>query len=355
MRKNQTRIVVAVGVVVSLIGAATDARADIGRALFRGLSYAGNYNLLSSPQNGPFFNSNQQSQRIEYNRLGGGYTYEQWRFFGSDSFNNPNTLDLGVFKVQLGRDSNLLTSADTIGLHTRAGFTTTFIPEVFFQQETAQRNQNVFAGTSTAQAAPLRYNITVNTGVQDFTLSGNILLSSSGRLNALGFYDVNARLVNSGTYNANGVLVADQKVTDFDVGPINVSGNLVMDAVSALAATFSGNAISGIPTRVASGAAQKDRSLDDIIASLNAGEELSPEDRLALIQQSLASAYAADPLGALLNGVPSGQTGNDAVSVSFTPGENDPALNGAAVPEPGTLVLVATAGLAMGWTRRRRA
>ena len=354
MRKNQARIVAAVvgGLIAS---AAVEARADIGRALFRGLTYAGNYNLLSSPQNGPFFNANQQNQRLEYNRLGGGYTYEQWRFFGPDSFNNPNTLDLGVFKVQLGRDPNLLANNELIGLHTRAGFTTTFIPEIFFQQETAQRNQNVFAGTSTAQAAPLQYNITVNTGVQDFSLSGNILLSSSGRLNALGFYDVNARLVNDGTYNADGVLLLDQKETDFDLGPINVSGNIIMDAVSAVAAIFSGNAISGIPTRVASGAAQKDRSLDDIIASLNAGEELSAEDRLALIQQSLASAYAADPLGALLNGVPSGQTGNDAVSITFTSGESDGSLNGGAVPEPGTLILVGSAALAMAWTRRRRA
>ena len=77
--------------------------------------------------------------------------------------------------------------------------------------------------------------------------------------------------------------------------------------------------------------------------------------QIALIQQSLASAYAADPLGALLNGVPSGQTGNDAVSSTFTAGETDGTLNGSAVPEPGTLILVGSAALAMAWTRRRRA
>lgn len=331
------------------------AMADIGRALWRGFAYAGNPNILSSPQNGPFFNSNQQFQRLEYNRLGNGYTFEQWRFFGPDSYNNPNTLDLGLLKFQLGREPALVGTNDAVGLHTRAGYTTTFIPEIFFQQETAIRSQNVLAGTSTAVASPLKYTITVNTGVQDVTIDGNILLSSSGRLNALGFYDVQARLMNDGTYDTSGVIVVDSTETDFDIGPINVSGNVVMDVISTIAQLVSGNNIPAIPTRILSGAAQKERGLDELVAAMQAGEELTGEERASLIAQTLQSAFENDPLGALVNGLPGGSVGNDAVTLSFSRGEDVPVvLGGNAVPEPGTLMLLGSAGAALGWFRRRR-
>lgn len=345
----------AVACTTILAFAAADARADIGRMLWRGFSYAGNQQILSSPQNGPFFNSNQQFQRLEYNLPGGGYTFEQWRFFGPDTYNNPNTLDLGPLKFQLGRDPTIVANNEPIGLHTRAGFTTRIIPEIFFQQETAQRNQNVFAGTSTAVPTPLKYTITVNTGVQDVTIDGNILAQSSGRLNALGFYDIQAILVNEGTYDANGVLVVDSQVTDFAIGPINVSGNIVMDAISAIAQLLSGTNLAAIPTRIASGAAQKERSLDEIVAAMQAGEVLSNEDRAALISQTLQSAFMRDPLGALINGLPGSNVGNDSISLSFSNAEQTGAMAGVnVVPEPGTLMLLGSASVALGWFRRRR-
>lgn len=334
---------------------AQDAKADIARALWRGLSYAGNQQILSSPQNGPFFNSNQQFQRLEYNLPGRGYTFEQWRFFGPDTYNNPNTLDLGPVKFQLGRDPAIVANNEPIGLHTRAGFTTTLIPEIFFQQETAQRNQNVFAGTSTAVPSPLKYNITINTGVQDVTIDGNILLQANGRLNALGFYDISTILVNDGTYETNGVLAVDQIDTDFSIGPINVSGNIVMDTISALLQVVGFTNIPAIPTRIASGAAQRDRSLDELVAAIQAGEVLSEEDRASLISQTLQSAFERDPLGALINGLPSGNLGNDAISLSFARSDDVPAMaGGTVVPEPGTLMLLGSAGAALGWFRRRR-
>ena len=332
-----------------------NAQADIGRMLWRGFSYAGNQQILSSPQNGPFFNSNQQFQRLEYNLPGNGYTFEQWRFFGPDTYNNPNTLDLGPLKFQLGRDPAIVANNEPIGLHTRAGYTTTLIPEIFFQQEAAQRNQNVFAGTSTAVPTPLKYTITINTGVQDTTIEGNILAQSSGRLNALGFYDIQATLVNEGTYDTNGVLVVDSQVTDFAIGPINVSGNIVMDAISSITQLLTGTNLAAIPTRIVSGASQKERSLDELVAAMQAGEELSGEERASLIAQTLQSAFENDPLGSLVNGLPGGNVGNDAVSISFANAEQTAALAGVnAVPEPGTLMLLGSAGAALGWFRRKR-
>ena len=342
------------------LGSPTTALADlsdIGRSLWRGFTYAGNPNILSSPQNGPFFNSNQQFQRLEYNRLGNGYTFEQWRFFGPDTYNNPNTLDLGAIKFQLGRDAVFLQNAEPVGLHTRAGYTMTLIPEIFFQQETAQRNQNVFAGTSTANPSPLKYTITVNTGIQDVVLDGNILVQSSGRLNAFGFYDINARLVNDGTYETNGVFAVDSQNTDFDIGPIDISGNIIMDAFSAIAQLLGVTNLPALPTRILSGAAQKERSLDELVAAMEAGEELSESDRVSLIQQTLQQAFLKDPLGALINGLPGSGAVNDSISLSFEAAEQTEATLGGVttIPEPGTLILLGSAAAGTGLFRRRRA
>jgi len=340
---------------------ATPARADIndiGQTLFRGIAFVSNPLYLSNPQNGPFFNENIYFQRLEQNRAGGGYTYENFRFFGQDSFGNLNTLDLSPIKFQLGRDSQLTGSAQPVGLHTKVGYTTRFIPEVFFQSETVQRAVNVLGGTSAAAPAPITYNITVNTGVQDFTVNGDILMSSAGRMNALGFYDLQMRITNNGTYNADGVFLTDEQNLDFDVGPINVSGNLAMDALAAVIHQ-TGNVLGAVPPRVASGAAQKEITLDEVIAKMEAGEQLTQEETQILVRESLMSAVLTDPLGTLVNGLPSGETSVEGLTVTFSPSDSAPppavANAGSVAPEPGTLLLVAIAtGVGSYVVRRRR-
>src|SRR6185295_6502050 len=70
------------------------AQGDLG-SLFRNLQFAGNRNFISDPQNGPLFDNNIYKQGLTFNRLGGGFTFDQFRFFGPDSWDNPNTVDLG--------------------------------------------------------------------------------------------------------------------------------------------------------------------------------------------------------------------------------------------------------------------
>ena len=62
---------------------------SLQQMLFRGATYTGERKFVSNPQGGPLFDNNLFSQRLEFNRTGQGYTYEQFRFFGTDSFNNP--------------------------------------------------------------------------------------------------------------------------------------------------------------------------------------------------------------------------------------------------------------------------
>lgn len=336
---------------------------DLGATLFRGINYVGNPLFLSNPQNGPFFNENLYTQRIERNRAGGGYTYENYRFFGQDSYGNPNTLDLGPLKVLLSRNATLTNSVQPVGLHTRLGYTTTLIPEVFVQQRTVQRSVDVLSGTSEVTVAPINYNITVNTGIQDFTVDGNIFMDTRGRINALGFYDLRMRVTNNGTYNADGVLITDEQNLDFDVGPINVSGNIVADVAAGVLQQV-GRTLDAVPPRVASGAAQKDKTLEDVLAKVNAGETLTPDEVTVLVRESLVNAVLTDPVGTLVNGLPGGTTGIEGVSVQFSPADPSATVRlapggeatGNVVPEPGTLLLMLTAvSLACLRIERRRA
>ena len=90
-------------------------------SLFNLAHYTGDHTLISNPQGGPLFDNNIYDQRLELNRTGQGYTFEQFHFFGPDSFDNPNSLDLGAFKVQLGRDPTVTTNPQPVGIHSKIG------------------------------------------------------------------------------------------------------------------------------------------------------------------------------------------------------------------------------------------
>lgn len=344
-------------IAVLLVAWPTPAQAQFGsgfgRTLFRGLEYAGSFNFLSSPQNGPFFNDNIFAQRVEQNRAGGGYTYEQWRFFGTDSYNNSTTLDLGPLKFDLGTDPQLANVNAQVGVHTRTGYTTTLIPEVFFQQETAQRQTSGFSGQTIAQPLPIRYNVTLNTGVQDLQWTGNVFLDTSMRINMLGFYDYDLRLTNVGTFDADGALIVDEEVTDFDIGPIDTSGHIVLDAIAFLFQALGGPG-AAVPVEIVSAAAQKEKTIDEIMAQVEAGEDLSDEDVAALMHHVFTAALFQDPLATLSGSIPAGQAINDALSVSFTPDPDALTNTPQSIPEPGTLGLLGVAAGILGYGRSRR-
>lgn len=341
-----------------LTGVTMPARAQFGgvpQLLFRGMQYAGNQTFLSSPQNGPLYNFNQFNNRVEYNRAGQGYSYEFFRFFGPDTYGNPNTLDLGPFKMQLGLDSTRIANSQPIGLHGKIGYTTSIIPQVFFQTDTGQRAFNQFSGVTTFSPAPLNYTVTLKTGVQDFSWTGNALIDAQGDLNALGFYNFKFRFTNVGDYTADGVLVHDEQVTDFDLGPIDVSGNIGFDAVAGLLQS-NGTTANAIAPRTISGAT-KDKRTEELLARLNSGQTLTTEELQYLAQQMFNAAFMADPIGVLTNGFPSTVPGFEGLTLDMIATPQDSSTT-SAVPEPGTLavlaVAVGTSAVVKSLTRRRR-
>lgn len=350
-----------------MLGLTQDASAQFGslqRFLFRGTEYAGQNLFLSSPQGGPLFDFNQFAQRVEFNRAGDGYTYEFFKFFGADSFGNPNTLDLGPFKMELGPDP-ALGQFQVTGYHGRVGYTTRFIPEVFFNGQTGERRilQNFQGGTTSFSPSSVRYRVTLNTGVQDLEWLGNMQVNADGRLNAMGFYDFNMRLMNVGSFESDGILAQDRVVTDFDTGPISLSGNLGTDLLGSLLQADNAAAAATGP-RIFSAAAQKWKTVDDLVAQVTAGEGLSDEEVQFLTEQMFLSAFQADPLGVVTNGFPSEIPGFEGFSLAVADdggGGAIPAIEEAnQVPEPGTLMLFGLAAssaflLRPNFGRRRRA
>ncbi len=337
------RICIACGAMAmfSFTSAADAQWGALQRTLFRDFNLAMSPGSLTQPQGGPLLNFNQFFQRVEFDRVGQGYAYEFYRFFGPDSFGESTLLNLGALSLDLSPDPSL-GQGQLTGIHGRAGFNTRTIPEVYFLAETGQRVFNQFSGVSSFNKEPLRYTATVNTGVQDFVWSGNMLFDSSGKINALGFYDFDMRIVNVGNFTADGVLIEHEQVTDFDTGPINVSGHIGMDLFASLL-QLNGNPATAAPPRIFSAAAQKERTADELMEAMKGGEILSEEEVEFMIEQMFVKAFLNDPIGFIMNGPSAAIMGFEGVDFELSPaGSSQPGAlisTTEPVPEPGTLIL----------------
>lgn len=345
--------------VIALTGIAAPAQAQFSglqQFVYQRFRWVGDRTASIFPDGGPLFENNIFDQSIRRNRTGNGWTYEEFRFFGPDTFNNPNTLDLGPFTIQLGPDAGVLGNAQPVGIHNSVGYTTRIIPEVFFESQTGQRIFNQFSGQTNFSPTPITYEVTVNTGVQDFQWSGDILVDANGRLNALGFYDLEMRIMNIGQSTSDGFVVHDEQVTDFDTGPINVSGNVLFDGFASLAQALGQPAAAAFPHAISSASGDIDSSklkVDEILARIRAGEEVTDEEMSFIMHQMFVTAFLNDPLGFMQNGLPDEIPGFEGIELGVSDEQPDPAeiTN---VPEPGTLILLASAAAAAAFVRRRR-
>ncbi|GMU34327.1 MAG: PEP-CTERM sorting domain-containing protein [Planctomycetia bacterium] len=324
--------------------------------LFQSFRQVGDRTASIFPGGGPLFDNNIFDQAIRYNRTGDGWTYEEFRFFGPDSFNNPNSLDLGPLKIQLGADATLLGNPQPVGIHNSVGYTTALIPEVSFRSQTGQRAFNVFSGQTNFSPVPINYEVTMNTGIQDYQWSGNILVDANGRMNALGFYDLDMRVMNVGQSTADGLVVHDEQVTDFDTGPINISGNIMFDALASLAQGLGQTEAAAFPRAIsgASGDINSSKAkVEEIMARIRAGEPVSDEDMSFIMQQMFVTAFLNDPLGFMQNGLPDVIPGFEGLELAVSEEQPEPATN-TNVPEPGTLILLGSAAAITSFIKRRR-
>lgn len=300
-----------------LVLSASAAQAQFFQDLYQGFQYAG------TPTGGPTFTSagggraNGQRfgrTRIVPNKLGKGYRFEFDRNFGADQLGRPEIFNLGNLELQLSGATSMTAEATKRGIPT---------------------------GKFDFNITNLNYSIRGLTGFQDAVVSGTLDLTNQVRINPLGFYTYSLNLNNTNAQVQLDGLAADgTRDTDFDIGPINVKGNVYFDGFVALLASFgvdTSNLVGVFPN------SPIDRIVEEIQTSLD-------KQSGALTQQ--ASDGSGLTLGELIDSGSGASLFGPDVSIELEPiGQPVATLGPTTVPEPATLLLLGIIGLAA--TRRR--
>jgi hypothetical protein len=191
-------------------------------------------------------------------------------------------------------------------------------------------------------ANPLNYAYNVDLGFQEAQVTGSALIDARLSLNQLGFYDLGLTYSSRQTVERSGALADDSLDFDVDLGPVNVSGNIYADILTALTDPFFRSSGATNPFAAFSGTAQLKQLVDaqtrTSIESITGPQDLAD---LQLIQQANTALIQEVIVGALI--APGASlTDADAVSAS-----------GRVVPEPAVAVLLLV-GLPLLLRRRIR-
>lgn len=258
------------------------------------------------------------------NRLGKGWDIEFDRSFGADGRGRPEVYDLGAAELELSG-----------AVQSTLGFT-----RRLFMIGNADTNIN-----------NLNYTLRFKSGAQDATLTGLMNGQGSLEVNQFGFYDFSLNVANTnGALTLDGVVVNDSEATNFDIGPINVKGNLFFDGAVALLSSL-GVDTSGLASNFGKS------PIDQIAAAIQ--EQLRAiETRVAGVSvTSPAASAVADTQSAIVASVlgAPGQAGSPAAfeSARIPTGNGQTARPTAGVvPEPGTVGLVLLGTAMLVWRRR---
>jgi len=205
----------------------------------------------------------------ERNLLGRGWDINATAVYSGQRYN------FGFADLVLGSPASPTVSNISVGYTTRG------IPRAEFNWSTGGR--------------ALPYTFRINNGIQDFTtINGSILVDVSTDINVLGFYDTRVQISNRGQYSTDGFLADEQGNLAFDIGPIDISGNIYADALAAVtaplwAATGTQNPFAKFSER-ATKTAQVNATVDELRARIEAGEILSDDDMARLVNSTLVSA-----------------------------------------------------------------
>ncbi len=264
---------------------------------------------------------------VSYEPLMDGWRVDWGRSFGPDAIGRPNSLDFGPVDLTFNSGS----------LRWSAQFNRRLLPGADFDLFTP---------------APLDYTLTLNTGFQNATVEGQIDIASAGHINMLGFYDFELDVSNRGDFEIDGFFSEDDGDINFDIGPINVSGNIFADVLAAVTDPFFTAAGVDNPFTQFSQRATKqalyDATADALRERLAAGEILSDQEIESLIDATVLSAVlgGVEPDMSLL------ETALMRDSEQVAADKGLVATGGDIVPEPATVALLAAPLLARRWRRR---
>lgn len=275
--------------------------------IYRGLE------IFTTPVGGP---SGARRGRlvITPNELGRGYRLELDRTFGRDSSGRPETYDLGNFEL------TVFGSVQSTLEFTRRG---------------------ILTGNAEIRTNNLSYSLSGKSGAQDFELSGQLNVSQDLEINKLGFYTLQLEINNAASQLITEGLVAEGSPdTDFDIGPIDIKGNIFFDVFLAALTAF------GVDTSELEGIFPKspiDVINDEIEKALRGQAQVLGETSIIGIESGALSSAAAleakNFVSDLILEI------DDAEDYGLT-------ADGDRVPEPTSLLVLALLGLVAA---RRRA
>lgn len=267
-----------------------------------------------NPVNGGGFQNGQRfgRLRVQPNSFGRGYRLEFDRNFGNDVSGRPEVFDFGQWELELSGP-----------ISSTASYT----------------GRRFLVGNLSSSATGLDYTIRGKSGAQDVTVSGTFDLTQSLEINRFGFYTFNLDVSNDESQiQFTGLGVEGERNTNFDIGPINVRGNIFVDGLAAVLAGLGADTDFLEQTFPNSG-------IDRVTDAIREQFEAQLGDVAGL--QLTAAERTAGPSQAGLVGPP--------VDLAAVEGAVDAGRDAGTVPEPTALVLVAAGGVAgaLRLTRRR--
>lgn len=173
-------------------------------------------------------------------------------------------------------------------------------------------------------STPLTYSFNTDVGGQTTQVTGSLLIDGSLEFNGFGFYDLQMDYSARQTVTNEGRFSDEQEFNDFDIGPINIRGNIFADLLSLLLDPLFANSEIDNPFASFSGQEQLKQFTDGVM--------------LAARERALGAPKLSGPIGPGLSG---------AFATEGPAGTNPAGTNGASVPEPATLLLMLTGVLAV--------
>ena len=178
--------------------------------LYRGLGYFAtpSGSPISAVSGGGLQNGSRFGRlRIVPNDFGNGYRLELDRTFGSDSRGRTETFDIGPMELSLNG-----------AMQSTVQYTDRLLPTL---------NVDIFSNS-------LQFVLEDKFGVQDFELTGSLTINHQLEINRLGFYDLTLDIAQTDSeLTADGVIVDGVTDMDYNVGPIQIKGNIFVDMAAA--------------------------------------------------------------------------------------------------------------------------
>ncbi len=285
-------------VAILVVGVFTSvARADEFRDIGIGLAYAG-FNIEGYE-----------------NRLSGGADFRISRNF----IGNP--LDFGAWDM---------TFQGPISLEMSTGGR--LVPQLDIDLTTAL--------TSRSTAVPLSYEFNYDVVGQSVRIPGTLLIDAGFSLDRLGFYDLELTCSSRQEISREGRFADDTGTSDFDIGPINISGNIYADALALITQPIFNKTGHANPFASLSGTS----SFSDLLTTSADAAQKSLASGDNPVAQDQSTLLATVPLDGRFQGR------SDVLDLRVSPAAVD-GVGGGAVPEPTVLLLML---LALPTVIRRR-